>query len=57
MKEAKNINDQARQVYEPVQVKVTKVTPQGILCQSGGGDSFTGGISEMTRTPGSWTTE
>ena len=35
MREVKNINDQARQAYEPVQVKVTKVTPQGILCQSG----------------------
>ena len=57
MNEVKNISNQARQAYEPVQVKVTKVTPQGILCQSGGGDSFTGGISEMSRTPGSWTTE
>ena len=33
MKEGKN-NNQARQAYEPVQVKVTKVTPQGVLCQS-----------------------
>ena len=41
MKENKNINNQARQAYEPVQVKVTKVTPQGILCQSGGGDEGT----------------
>lgn len=30
---------QARAAYEPVQVKVTKVTPQGILCQSGGLES------------------
>lgn len=26
-----------RQGYEPVEVKVQKVTPYGILCQSGGG--------------------
>ena len=51
MKENKNINDKARQAYEPVQVKVTKVTPQGILCQSGGGESreVTGGLTEYTR--------
>ena len=36
MKEVKNINKEARQAYEPVRVKVTSVTPQGILCQSGG---------------------
>ena len=48
MKENKNINDQARQAYEPVQVKVTKVTPQGILCQSGG-VQVTGGLTEYNR--------
>ena len=37
MKEVKNNDTQVRQEYEPVSVKVMKVTPQGVLCQSGGG--------------------
>ena len=51
------MNTEARQAYEPVQVKVTKVTTQGILCQSGGEDPFTGSIVDMGRVEGSWTTE
>lgn len=51
------MNTEARQAYEPVQVKVTKVTTQGILCQSGGEDPFTGSIVDMGRAEGSWTTE
>ena len=37
MKEVKNNDTQVRQEYEPVSVRVLKVTPQGVLCQSGGG--------------------
>ena len=52
MKENKNINNQARQAYEPVQIKVTKVTLQGILCQSGGGEDshkVEGGLTDYNR--------
>ena len=34
MNEVENIDAQVRQEYEPVSVKVMKVTPQGVLCQS-----------------------
>ena len=35
MKENKTtMNAQARTEYEPVSVRVVKVTPQGVLCQS-----------------------
>ena len=35
MKENKTTMDaQARTAYEPVSVRVVKVTPQGVLCQS-----------------------
>ena len=38
MKENKTtMNTEVRQAYEPVKVKVMKVTPQGVLCASGGG--------------------
>ena len=36
MNEVKNIDAQVRKEYEPVSVRVLKVTPQGVLCQSGG---------------------
>lgn len=32
------MNTEVRQAYEPVKVKVMKVSPQGVLCQSGGDD-------------------
>ena len=36
MKENKTtMNAQARTAYEPVSVRVVKVTPQGVLCASG----------------------
>ena len=34
MNEVKNNDAQVRQEYEPVSVRVLKVTPQGVLCQS-----------------------
>ena len=52
MKEVRNINNEPRQEYEPVQVKLTKVTPQGILCQSGGGEDsreVEGGLTDYYR--------
>ena len=48
MNEVKNIDAQVRQEYEPVSVRVVKVTPQGVLCQSGG-VQVTGGLTEYTR--------
>ena len=35
------MKDQAREKYEPMAFKVLTVTPQGILCQSGGGAGLT----------------
>ena len=50
MKEVKNNDTQFRQEYEPVNVRVMKVTPQGVLCQSGGVErEVTGGLTEYTR--------
>ena len=50
MNEVKNIDAQVRQEYEPVSVRVVKVTPQGVLCQSGGVErEVTGGLTEYTR--------
>ena len=44
------VNTAVRQTYEPVSVKVMKVTPQGVLCQSGGVErEVTGGLTEYTR--------
>ena len=39
---------QAREKYEPMEIEVVKVTPQGILCQSGGAQ-VTGGLTKFTR--------
>lgn len=36
MKEIKTNESQAREKYEPMEIEVVKVTPQGILCQSSG---------------------
>lgn len=35
MKETKTSDFPARQEYEPLEIKVMTVTPQGVLCQSG----------------------
>lgn len=35
MKEIEKNESQARQEYEPMEIKVMTVTPQGVLCQSG----------------------
>lgn len=48
MKEIKKIESQAREKYEPMEIKVMTVTPQGVLCQSGGGGS-TGGLMKYNR--------
>ena len=54
MKEIKTtMNTRVRAEYEPVSVRVLKVTPQGVLCQSGGG-GFKGMLGSMSRTGGSW---
>ena len=45
MNEVKNIDAQVRKEYEPVKVKVMKVTPQGVLCQSGGGGGLKGSLN------------
>lgn len=37
MKDIEKNESQAREKYEPMEIKVMKVTPQGVLCQSGGG--------------------
>ena len=43
MKENKTtMNAQARTEYEPVSVRVVKVTPQGVLCASGSLDPEAG---------------
>lgn len=34
MNKVKNIDIQVRQAYEPISVKVMKITPQGVLCSS-----------------------
>ena len=37
MKDFEKTESQAREKYEPMEIKVLTVTPQGVLCQSGGG--------------------
>ena len=46
MNEVKNIDIQVRQEYEPVSVRVVKVTPQGVLCQSAMIDAYEMGIDQ-----------
>ena len=47
MKENKTtMNAQARTEYEPVSVRVVKVTPQGVLCQSAMIDAYEMGIDQ-----------
>ena len=45
MKETNTTDSQVRQEYEPMEVKVMTVTPQGVLCGSGGGSSFKSSVS------------
>lgn len=47
MKEIEKNESQAREKYEPMEIKVLTVTPQGVLCQSGGGS--TGGLQSYNR--------
>ena len=54
MKEIEKNESQAREKYEPMEIKVMKVTPQGVLCQSGGGGGLKGMLGSMSRTGGSW---
>lgn len=42
MKETNTIDSTARQEYEPMEIKVMTVTPQGVLCGSGGGGGSVG---------------
>ena len=42
MNKVKNIDIQVRQAYEPISVKVMKITPQGVLCSSSPEDSVMG---------------
>ena len=37
MKDIEKNESQAREKYEPMEIKVLTVTPQGVLCASGGG--------------------
>lgn len=44
------MNTEVRQAYESVKVKVMKVTPQRVLCGSGGtGPSSNGGLMSYIR--------
>lgn len=49
MKEVKNNDTQIREEYEPVSVRVLKVTPQGVLCQSSVEREVTGGLMQYNR--------
>ena len=44
MKDFEKTESQAREKYEPMEIKVLTVTPQGVLCQSGGGSFGGGGV-------------
>ena len=48
MNEVKNNDTQVRAEYEPVNVRVMKVTPQGVLCQSGLEDGLMMSISSYS---------
>lgn len=48
MKETNTTDSTARQEYEPMEVKVMTVTPQGVLCGSGGGGGSNGGLKSYS---------
>lgn len=48
MKDIEKNESQTREKYEPMEIEVVKVTPQGVLCQSGGAQ-VTGGLTSFTR--------
>ena len=46
MNEVKNIDAQVRKEYEPVSVRVLKVTSQGVLCTSASLQAYNKGITQ-----------